>query len=114
MNPFKGAIESKVTIDGEMKKIDDIMGYFLQNAAMEKTEYVKIMKEEKVFQKSKLFYDFVSKSERKGYSVLLDALQNFERGSNCYKRYGKPFIIEFFIHFFSLITNFFLKTFLII
>ena len=106
MNPFKGVIESKVTIEGEMKEIDDIMRYFLQNAAIEQTEYEKIMEEEEFIQKSKLFYNFLSKSERKGYSVLLDALQKFKRGSNCYKRYGKSFIIEFFIYFFPFNNNF--------
>ena len=115
MNPSKGAIESKIyTVEGGIKKIDDITEYFLQNDGIENTEYKAIIEEKEFIQKTRFFYNFISKFERKDYNVLWDALQKFKKESNYFNRYGKSCIIEFFRDCFPLITNLFLQKCLII
>ena len=47
-------------------------------------------------EKAKLFYNFILKSERKGFEFLLRAIQDFAKNSNSYKKYGKLFISTVF------------------
>ena len=96
MVPCKGAIESKVyKLEGGKTIIDDITEYFLKMDRIEQTQYELIKNKEEFVEKSRLFYNFISKFEGNGYSVLYDAIQKFKTRTNLYKRYGKFFIIEF-------------------
>ena len=93
LDPINGIISSKLyTFEGETQRIDDITKYIWQNHGIEEAEYKSIAEKEKNMEKAKLFYNFLLKSERKGFEFLLRAIQKFTNNSNCYKRYRKLFI----------------------
>lgn len=97
LDPINGTISSKVyTVEGETKSIDDITKYIRQNHGIEETEYISITEKEENMEKAKLFYNFILKSERKGFEFLLRAIQDFAKNSNSYKKYGKLFISTVF------------------
>ena len=90
LDPINGTISSKVyTVEGETQRIDDITKFIWQNNGIEEAEYKSIAEKEENMEKAKSFYNFILKSERKNFELLLRALQKFTKNSKCYKKYGK-------------------------
>ena len=89
MDPLRDTVLSKVyVVEGKTRHIDDITEDIWESRGMEQTDYQSITNENDNIKKAKLFYDFILKSDKKGFEFLLRAIQkskknyrgNIERG----------------------------------